>query len=319
MTEGFQEEAPAAKEHSKENGGARLFLRRGLVRLRPLLHAVLYFLILAAAGLLTAPGVKALADGLHLSGNLRTGLTYVLANAGLLLLSALMLPHFDRRSFRALGVWFYGGWAREAAFGCGIGLLLIAATVGICVAGGWMRYAGFAQGTNPAGFFYVAVFLLLAAAFEELLFRGYIFQRLVDSLTPLGAILVTSAFFGIGHMNNPGNPGPLSTVNTILAGVLLSLAYLKTRALWLPIALHWSWNFFQGPIFSSPVSGFAMKPVLFRTEFAGANWQSGGTYGLEASVALTVTCTAAILWLWRTRAVETTPAMLDVSKEAEAS
>jgi membrane protease YdiL (CAAX protease family) len=97
------------------------------------------------------------------------------------------------------------------------------------------------------------------------------------------------------------------------------MAYLKTRGLWLPIWLHWSWNFFQGPIFSSNVSGLGTEPRIFEVQTAAPNWLSGGTYGLEASAALTLTCTVAIVWLWKTRSVQTTPAMLEVSKQAESA
>jgi hypothetical protein len=128
---------------------------------------------------------------------------------------------------------------------------------------------------------------------------------------------VTSAFFGILHLNNPNSPGWLSTVNTMLAGVLLALAYLKTRGLWMPIGIHWAWNFFLGPIFSSPISGTTEWPMIFRVTLHGSRWQTGGTYGYEASAALTVACALAIFWLWKTKSIRTTQAMLDESKDSE--
>jgi len=84
--------------------------------------------------------------------------------------------------------------------------------------------------------------MLLAAVFEEVAFRGYAFQRMVDAAGPIVAAAVFSGLFGALHLSNP-SATPLSTANTALAGVLFSLAYLKTRGLWLPIGLHWAWNF----------------------------------------------------------------------------
>ena len=159
----------------------------------------------------------------------------------------------------------------------------------------------------------VAALLLFAAANEELLFRGYAFQRLAASVGALWAVLITSALFGAGHLLNP-SATPLSTANTVLAGVLLSLAYLKTRALWLPIGLHWAWNFTMGPILGLPVSGLNISPTLFRSEAAGPTWLAGGVYGPEGGLILTLVCLAATLWLARSRKIAPSPAMKEVLK-----
>ena len=42
--------------------------------------------------------------------------------------------------------------------------------------------------------------------------------------------------------------------NTMLWGVLLGFAYLRTRALWLPIGLHFGWNFAL-PLFGVNLAG----------------------------------------------------------------
>ena len=242
-------------------------------------------------------------------------LGYVLTNTVLLLLSWLLLATLDRRSFRALGLWFYSGWGRELLQGIGIGAGLQVAIAGALLITRGVSYHGLAGGGSRGllGILGIGGLLVLAAAFEEILTRGYGFQRLVDSITPLGAVLVFSALFGAAHLGNP-NVTALSTANAVLAGVMLAVAYLKTRALWLPIGLHWAWNFTMGAVFSLPVSGLKPAPALLSADITGAKWWTGGPYGPEGGVVVTVVSLAAILWLARTRKVAPSPAMEEVLK-----
>ena len=67
------------------------------------------------------------------------------------------------------------------------------------------------------------------------------------------------------------------------AGLLLGSAYKWSGTLWLPIGIHWSWNFFQGPIFGFAVSGNE-TPSLVKSVIDGPAWLTGGAFGAEASV-----------------------------------
>ena len=91
----------------------------------------------------------------------------------------------------------------------------------------------------------------------------------------------------------------------------MAVAYLKTRGLWLPIGLHWAWNFMMGPVGSLPVSGFHIGPGLAVAETSGPDWLSGGAYGPEGSVILTAVCVAGTIWLARTKSVACSPAMAE--------
>ncbi len=300
--------------------GQRIFLGEdGLVR--PIWRVVLFVFIAylsltgASKGLYALmPFVPALrSDTLRFGGNVQ----YLLSNGALLLVTAFFIRVFDRRSFRTLGLWFYAGWAKEAALGVCCGGALIAATVGGIVASGGAYYAGLAG--DFVDFIFngsiTAIFVLLAAAVEEIAFRGYAFQRLVDSIGRLGAVLAVSALFGVAHIQNPAVT-PLSTANTALAGVLLAVAYLKTRGLWLPLGLHWAWNFFLGPVFGLPVSGYTdvFRPYLLKAQVGGPAWLTGAQYGPEGSIILTGACITAIVWLARTKSVFASPAMAEVLK-----
>lgn len=233
--------------------------------------------------------------------------------AVLLFLSWMYLTVLDQRGTRTLGLWFYPGWSREVWKGAAIGAALIALTVAALVAGRGIVYNGASASALGAIFFLLRLcaLFLAGAAMEEVLFRGYGFQRLVESLGRVGGVALMAVLFGAVHLGN-GSATALSAINTALAGVLLSVAYLRTRALWLPIGLHWAWNFAQGGVFSLPVSGIEFAKPLLRAAPVGPAWFSGGSYGPEGGVAVTLAGVAGILWLARTRWVSSSPAMREV-------
>jgi membrane protease YdiL (CAAX protease family) len=219
----------------------------------------------------------------------------------------------DREDIRTLGLWFYPGWGRELILGAGMGTGLLAATGAVLLACGAIRYGGLVGHTvtiAPA-LLLTVVYLLLAAAFEEIAFRGYGFQRLIDAIGRSGAMAISAGLFGVLHLFNPSVTA-LSTANTVAIGVLLAVGYLKTRALWLPIGLHWSWNLCMGPLLSLPVSGVQIEPMLLHAELRGPAWLGGGAYGPEGSVVLTAGAAAAIVWLLRAPRVAVSPAMQKV-------
>jgi membrane protease YdiL (CAAX protease family) len=124
--------------------------------------------------------------------------------------------------------------------------------------------------------------LLVAALAEEVAFRGFPFRRLVDATGPITATLVTAIVFGLVHLSNP-DPTLISTLITMLAGVLFCVAWFRTHGLWLPWGLHFAWNASMGILFGLPVSGFTDFSSIIRTRTFGRHWITGGSYGPEAA------------------------------------
>ncbi|HEX9760447.1 MAG TPA: CPBP family intramembrane glutamic endopeptidase [Candidatus Acidoferrales bacterium] len=284
--------------------------------IRPFLRALLFAVFAVISALLVAGAVTTLTRGA--GGATRLIVYYAVLVSVHLLLTWWMLTLVDRASFRTLGLWFYPGWARELGIGAVLGLGVQTVTVAILVAGGWVEYTGVAPDTSRvlpsvAG---AAVLLLLAGSWEEIVFRGYPFQRLVDSVGALGAVAVFSILFGAVHTANP-SANALSTANTVLAGALLAAAYLKTRALWLPIGLHVMWNFSMGMLYSLPISGIRFGTPPLVAEPHGPEWLSGGAYGPEGSVVLTVAAAALLVWMVRTPLLATSAAMNDILRKRE--
>lgn len=147
--------------------------------------------------------------------------------------------------------------------------------------------------------------LLLAVALrEELLFRGYAFQRLVDATGRWFALGLGSLYFAQAHWNNPGMTGAIrywASLNIGLAGVLLGLCYLRTRSLALPIGLHLGWNWTQGSLLGFGISGIRLGRSLEPVFHDRPLWLTGGSFGLEASLPCAILCSLAIagLVLWK--------------------
>jgi hypothetical protein len=148
-----------------------------------------------------------------------------------------------------------------------------------------------------AGVSKAILMFFVAALAEELLLRGYPLQAFIEGTRTWLAVIVLSSVFSVLHLSNPDVTLP-SALNIFLAGVLLSVCYLKTRSLWLPTGLHFGWNWAQGSIWGVGVSGFHVKWSVFSAQPVGAEWISGGKFGAEASIIATVVIAAAAYLIW---------------------
>jgi membrane protease YdiL (CAAX protease family) len=177
----------------------------------------------------------------------------------------------DRRSLPQMGVGFAVGGAVMLA------VFLFALAVGAT------RITGVA-GPNLAWWRWL-FFLVVAAGFEELLNRAILLNGLVVLLGKREwiAIALSAILFGLAHAGNP-NATLSSVVGNSLGGVMYAVAFLGTGRIWMPWALHLSWNFFQGQVFGWPVSGLVI-PGFFQQSAAGPDWLTGGAYGPEGGVA----------------------------------
>jgi hypothetical protein len=142
--------------------------------------------------------------------------------------------------------------------------------------------------------------LILIAVLEEIAFRGVLFRIVEKSLGTWIAIILSSVVFAIAHLPNEGI-SILAVVSVTAAGVLLAGAYMLTRRLWFPIALHFAWNYCLGEIFSVTVSGHQNQGLL-DGRVVGPDWLTGGAFGVEASIVTPVVISiAAVVLILRAR------------------
>lgn len=143
---------------------------------------------------------------------------------------------------------------------------------------------------------------LCAAVLEELLFRGFIFQRLIDGIGFTYAQLLMATIFVLAHLTNPElNEATMlwATIDIGLGAIIWGMAFYYTKSLALPIGLHFSWNWMQGSIFGFNVSGFEQQGLLSPMMADGHNWLTGAGFGPEATVFAVIIDTLLLLLMWR--------------------
>ena len=213
-----------------------------------------------------------------------------------------MLMAVDRRSAGALGFAADRAAGRDSAVGFGVGGAMLGAAVVLLTMAGMARWVA----DTGSGWEYVAAlaqslaFFAVAAAAEEAAFRGYAFQALVQGIGAWPAALATSALFAWGHAANP-SVTPVALANIFLAGVMLAVAYLRTRSLWFATAVHLGWNWSMQSLLGFPVSGLnEFDTPLYDVREMGPDAVTGGPFGPEAGIAATLAILAGTLWMWRT-------------------
>ncbi len=211
----------------------------------------------------------------------------------------IMMRVFEKSRFIEIGLKISSKTAYEIIIGLIIGFVMITIVVLPNAILGYYKYDFTLNQIFPE-IFKVTLFFLLVAFAEEILFRGYPFQRLIDGTNPLIATLIFSLLFSTAHFQNP-NINSIALLNIFLAGVWLSLAYVKTRSLWLPISLHFSWNFFQGYLFSLPVSGINTFETVFYVEITSKNLISGGEFGPEGSILTSIVLIIATIFILKNK------------------
>ena len=192
-------------------------------------------------------------------------------------------------------------WLREVLAGIAFGTVLMLTVAALIFLAGGVRF-GLDPARGLAAFATGVWFFTWAAVLEELLFRGFVFQRLVDGIGATAALLVMGVLFAAAHWGNPGMDSGtlvLATIDTVLGAILLGLAYLRTGSLALPIGIHFGWNWAQGSLLGFDVSGFTQSGWLLPHLLAKPQWFNGGAFGPEASIFSVIVDVTAVLLMWR--------------------
>jgi membrane protease YdiL (CAAX protease family) len=227
---------------------------------------------------------------------------------GVLLASWLCLRR-ERRPLSELGLALRPAGLRQALLGYGAGLVVVGGVALVAWGAG-----GYALQRVPeaslAALAEAAWTMVGVALLEEALFHGYPFQAAIRGLGTRWAQLLLAAIFVLAHPLSAELPGALKAfamLNTLLAGLILGLCWVRTGSLWLSVGAHAGWNWAVGAL-GFGVSGNASKgwwaPVLHE----GAEWLTGGSYGLEASPVSTLFLAGCLVLLVRWRGSAQAPA-----------
>ncbi len=166
------------------------------------------------------------------------------------------------------------------------GVLLFAAVIGVSLLNGSIALES--GNTTPLYFILFLLGFIVQGSSEEILLRGFVMTSLLRAQKPLSAALVTSLFFSLLHIGNPGI-NFLAVVNIFLFGMAMAVLTLRTGSLIPAMGIHALWNFAEGCIFGASVSGLPKMPSLFYTVLdEGKSLTNGGDFGPEGGIAATL-------------------------------
>ncbi|WP_224999988.1 CPBP family intramembrane glutamic endopeptidase [Cesiribacter sp. SM1] len=194
---------------------------------------------------------------------------------------------FKRYEKREITEFSKNNLLRNITIGIALGVVLQALTIlVIYLKGGYSIIS-----VNPVLFIVPPLAMAFTSAIvEEILLRGIVFRITEEKLGSYVALVISAVLFGAMHYANPNSSLTAAIGLAIQAGLLLAAAYIYTRNLWFPIALHFAWNFTQSAIFGANVSGNTLSKTLITSKIEGAVWFTGGEFGPEGSIQATVFC-----------------------------
>jgi membrane protease YdiL (CAAX protease family) len=274
------------------------------------MRAILGFIGYLLASVAAAYIAGSIYTKLHPTASAAATLESLAFNAlGLVTAAVLCIPliltarlYIDRRSVLSMG-FTWQGFSRQAITGLLLGMVVLGIGSLILVGTGNIRWA--TASFDAASFFSAMALFALIALEEELVFRGYILNNLMESMDKWTALTITTVVFALVHLGNL-HIDAIAVLNLLAGGFLLGINYVYTRNLWFSIFFHFAWNWCQGSLLGYEVSGLGFQSLL-RMEKSGPSLLTGGPFGFEGSIIATLLLIVAILfcqqrgwWPWKT-------------------
>ena len=204
----------------------------------------------------------------------------------------LFMKFIDKQPFIQIGLQTKGR-LKEFNYGIFLGFIIMGAAFLFLFSINEIVFVDFSFNLNKV---LLSIILFTGVSvFEEVVFRGYMLKNLLESFNPYLALFISSIFFSLIHGSNP-NVTTLGLCNIFLAGFFLGASYVFTKNLWFPIALHFSWNFFQS-MFGFKVSGLDSYSIIEFT-IPENNMLNGGEFGFESSYLSIIILILGIFIIW---------------------
>lgn len=196
-------------------------------------------------------------------------------------------------------------WLSKYLRGALVGSVMISAAVGLPAMFGYIQLQGNSSGVSVATMGALILFIgwVVQGAAEEVLFRGFLLQIIGSRFGVIAGVLVTSILFALLHIFN-ASLGVIALINLMLFGVFAAFYTLWEGSLWGVFAVHSFWNWVQGNLFGMEVSGLPVRlEALIDLKEVGPDWFTGGAFGPEGGIAVTLLLLAgiAVLWLLESR------------------
>ena len=192
---------------------------------------------------------------------------------------------YARRQGRAtLGLGIHDAMAGDIVAGIVIGALGVGGTIAVILATGAAHIDDVGLDLPQLGL--GAAVFAGAALLEEVVYRSLMLTGLmVLTGRPAVALGASAAVFGIVHLTGSPDATAISVTSNALGGLMYGIAFLRTRRIWLPLGIHFSWNFVQASLLGFPTSGnTTYSGAVTHVTIGSPHWLSGGGYGPEGSV-----------------------------------
>lgn len=242
-------------------------LARSGKRLTPLLLvsilSLLFFLVPVIIGsevgqavLEPAFGTPEEVNASALSSGLLFTLTEFLIYTGAILVVWLWLRTYERRASRTVGLEAPGA-LRKLGLGAAVGFGAFTVWLLVAYGAGAVRL----ESSDPqlvgarvlGGVLIVSVGVLIAAAAEEVIFRGWALPVLSARTTPALGVTLSAVLFSLPHTLS-NDITLLAMVNIGLLGAVFALWALLEGGIWSVIGFHWLWNFAQFNLYGFDVT-----------------------------------------------------------------
>ena len=230
-------------------------------------------------------------DLTSLNKNYRNLIKGIIASSAVISTYIYFFRKYERREIKEFSS---KGIAKYLLSGTMIGLVLQSLTMLVIALNGGFEIVSVNPISNVIIPFTIA---FTVAVFEEILIRGIIFRIIEEKLGSYISLLISAIIFGALHLLNPNSTLISGLCVGIEAGLLLGAAYIYTRNLWFPIAIHFAWNFMQSGIFGAITSGNEKTSSLLTTKLTGNSFITGGEFGPEGTIQALIFCVLASIVL----------------------
>ena len=210
-----------------------------------------------------------------------------------LLLTFIFRRWIDRKSFVSLGLDF-NGRGGEAVAGGMLATFIICASSLLLKATGHLKWMDILFDSRALFLAFGSVIIISFC--EELIFRGYVLNNLMESFPGWLALLISAVLFTIFHGTGQSSIGFFPLANSLIMGLILGLNYIYTRNLWFSFCFHIAWKFLEGPAFG--FSGDESFQTLLQPDLTGDINITGGANGLEGSVVLMAVALLSLIALY---------------------
>lgn len=252
-----------------------------------MLLALLIFIIVVVIGQQIASKLLSLTP---FDKNVRNLLKGFFVSSACILSYILFFKNFEKRQITEFSS---KGLVQNLAIGTLLGFVMQSLTILIIYLTG--NYS--VLSVNPVSFILIPFALMFTVAIiEEVLVRGIIFRIIEEKLGSYIALTISSLLFGILHLGN-AHSTILSSICITTAGFLFGAIFIYSRNLWVPIALHFAWNFTQSGIFGAITSGNEKTNSLLEAKIQGPTFITGGEFGPEGSIQAIIICLIATVIL----------------------